>query len=99
MKNVAIIAAIAVAAAGCGSGSDTPPTPVSIAHQIGATGLHSYPKGPFASGAAEARWHGKDVIIAVFTSDTAKHAYIKAVSAFGLGKPLLSGPEYVVYPN
>ena len=94
---------VAVAAAGCGGGGSAPVTPVSVAKQIGAVVTGPADHGPFAKAAAEASWHGKDVVIATFGSDGGKRVYIKYVvhanKSFGITTaPLAQGHDYVVFP-
>jgi hypothetical protein len=66
---------IAVLLAGCGSaGTSTAasgnaiPTVQQAAAQMGATGVHPYKPGPFASAYADATWHGESVTIATFAT-------------------------------
>jgi hypothetical protein len=96
MRKILAVAVLLAALAGCSSSA--PPTAAQVAGQIGAVVEHPYPRGPFASGAVTARWHGRQVVIAVFASDGMKQDYVRAVSAFQ-PHPLLSGPGYVVYAN
>jgi hypothetical protein len=74
------VTALAAALAGCGEGS-SPPTTAQVAKEIGAVAEHPYAKGPFASGAVVARWHGQQVVIAVFPDGARQREYIKIVSA------------------
>jgi hypothetical protein len=101
MRRVTAVTAITLtlAVTACGSSAPAAPsTPAQVANQIGATNLHPYDKGPFAKDAASATWHGRSVVIAVFTSDANKQAYIKTVEGFG-DQPLAQGTGYTVFPN
>lgn len=113
VTKIAIAAAASVVAAAAvllavllagGSSPVVPPTPGVVAHQIGAVITGHADKGPFAKAAAQAEWHGRQVVIATFTSDAMKQVYIKYVvsadKAFGItAAPMAQGHDYVVFPQ
>lgn len=92
-----LVLALTLTACGGSTGSG-PQTPAQVAQQIGATNLHAFDHGPYAKAAMSATWHGRQVVIATFSSDSAKQAYVQTASAFD-GPPLKTGPGWVMFPN
>ena len=99
---IAALAITALALAGCGSSAATStittfnaaPTVAQVAAQIGATGVTAINPTLYASHEGNAAWHGQQVDIATFATDTLRDNWEKVARQFG---PILTdGPGYAV---
>lgn len=90
-----------LAAAGCGGtaattsgASSAAPTVAQVAARIGATGVTAIDPTLYASHEGGATWHGQQVDIATFATDTLRDSWEAAARQFG---PILTdGHDYAV---